>query len=575
MDLAGEEFGDDERMDSPRGFGDGQFGASDFDDDDDVAVSDDSGESEGALENREHDSVRNEFPGERDNFKRGLELLTTRPDCKYRYYHAGIFKFGDLNGPQELLTLLKKANRDIRLLYVWLDRNHLHVVHDCAYSNSSCRCFSVKPTGRKSRRRQFRELSAEEIAAIVEYYFTNGKILLAGKIRFLDHSEYHDRVLYHGSLQNPSGSFVELGQHVALSEPIAEADIRHKRSVSESSFDTMGADSTSLFSYAEEAEGASSSKRSRHSEVSRGLRTNRYVATCKKIEAKLRYICCAPIAETINSELWQEDEEFKYMQQKQGAIDAAIHSCELWFRTKKLKDLIKFIESENFAIGHPMWAANSVNSFDRMYMSVEQSYNMLILWILYQFNNFPVDENMEYRDPIDEAQWSFLAQFIKEFAMWFNGEADRRYTYCLIGQTKGGKTMFADVIMDLKINVGVMGNYNRNTSFPLNMCANKSMYYWNEPEIEPGALEEIKKIAGGDKHTVAVKHKNNRTQAQIQLLITANKYPFPRTEVFNSRCIYKCVRGAPFLLKANGKRYHPLGFIKLIRACENVLEEEL
>ena len=161
MDLAREESGDDERLDSPRGFGSGDFGTSDLDDDD-IEVSGDSGEPEGTLEDSQHDSVRDEFPGERNHFKRGLELLASRPDCKYRYYHAGIFKFTDVNGPKELLALLKKANRDIRLLYVWLDRNHLHVVHDCAYSNSSCRCFSLKPTGRKSRRRQFRESAQNE-----------------------------------------------------------------------------------------------------------------------------------------------------------------------------------------------------------------------------------------------------------------------------------------------------------------------------------------------------------------------------------------------------------------------------
>uniref|UniRef100_A0AAG5D5Z7 Parvovirus non-structural protein 1 helicase domain-containing protein n=1 Tax=Anopheles atroparvus TaxID=41427 RepID=A0AAG5D5Z7_ANOAO len=151
----------------------------------------------------------------------------------------------------------------------------------------------------------------------------------------------------------------------------------------------------------------------------------------------------------------------------------------------------------------------------------------LLLWILYQFFDVHVDKDLKYEGEIGAEHWTKVANFIKELCQWFNGEADRRYTYCLIVQTKRGKTTFADVIMDLKINVGVKGNYNRNTSFPLNMCANKSMYYWNEPDIEPGALEEIKKIAGGDKHSVAIKHKHNRTQKQVQLLMTANKVAFP------------------------------------------------
>lgn len=533
----------------------------------------DTDESNSVVEVPASDDIGNELQRERHYIKGGITAISERADSKFRYYYAGLWPIGPLEQFEGIFSRLEKANKDLRFLYAWLDGNHVHVIHDCAYSNLSCRCFRVKLLGRKCKRKQLRELSEEEIDAIIDYYFKEPKTLIYGKTRVYVGAKHHDRVFYHRLIKNTPGPIMATRYYVAPSESVDEIFARHQQQEAECVGESSHTLHPELFEYDERHEESRKRKRSAGEEI-HGLRYNRFNAICKKVEAKLKWICSAPISETINTQLWQLDEEFKYMQPKQGAIEAAINSAELWLRTLKLKELIKFIDSGNFAIGHPLWAATNEESFNRMYMSVGESYNILTVWILYQFYNFPVTDELEHEE-LNESNWLQVAEFIKELCLWFDGKHDRRYTYALIGQTKGGKTMFADVVMDLKINVGVMGNYNRNSSFPLNMCANKSMYYWNEPEIEPCALEEIKKIAGGDKHTVAVKHKNNRTQAQVQLLITANKHPFPRTEVFNSRCIYKTIQSAPFLKRCNGKRYHPLGLIKLIRACENVLEEEL
>lgn len=325
-----------------------------------------SGATEAALEDHRNDYIGDELQGDRPYFARGLTLFSERRNTKYRYYHA-------LTITKALLGLLEKANRDIQVLYVFLERDHLHVVHDCAYSNSLCRCFRVKVTRRRSKRRQLREISEQEIDAIVKYYFAVGKVRIYGKARLNNVANHHDRVLQHGLVKGPARSFVELEQHVAPPEPYSEATLGYELDGAESTFEAMGGSSSSVFGDGEAGEGSSRHKRSWDQKVPGGLPANRYVDTSKKIETKLKYICSAPISETINTELWQEDEEFKYMQSKQGAIDSAIHACELWCRTRKLKELIWFIESGNFAIGHPLRAANSERSFERMYMEIEES----------------------------------------------------------------------------------------------------------------------------------------------------------------------------------------------------------
>lgn len=274
---------------------------------------------------------------------------------------------------------------------------------------------------------------------------------------------------------------------------------------------------------------------------------------------------------------WQTDKNFKYQCTNSTWCKAGHKAAEIFFRDLKLYDLIQLYENpSNFEFAQPLWSSNSLENFDEMYMSRVMSYNMLVLWIGYEFFDLQVDDKMQFnKADIDEQLWLDIANFILEWCNWFEGRIDRRFTYVLLGGTKSGKTMFADLIMDLKVNVGVMGNWNRNSSFPLNMCVNKSMYYLNEPDIEQSALEEWKKIAGGDKHTLQVKYLANVTQSRVPVLLTSNKPPLPRNDIFNSRCIYKNVKQAGFLIKANGKRYHPMCIVDLIRQCEIVLKQEI
>lgn len=135
--------------------------------------------------------------------------------------------------------------------------------------------------------------------------------------------------------------------------------------------------------------------------------------------------------------------------------------------------------------------------------------------------------------------------------------------------------MFADLIMDFRMSVGVMKNYNRNTTFPLNLCNNKDLYYLNEPNIEPSALEEWKKITGGDRHSLDVKYKGGGTQSGIKVLLTGNNYALPRDPIFNSRIEYFNCKYAPFLEKFNSCRYHPFALIRLAEIASDVLEENV
>lgn len=159
-------------------------------------------------------------------------------------------------------------------------------------TNSSCTCFFTKAVGRKCKRRQLRELASKEVDAIVNYYFSIGKVCIFGKMRIDKHPDYHDRVLCNGSVQNFGKSFVELGQYMELSEPFDTNVAGHEYAESEQSVEAMDSNSSGLFDYFEANEGTSHRKRSCNQEVHGGVRANRCIITCKKIKYGVKWRLC-------------------------------------------------------------------------------------------------------------------------------------------------------------------------------------------------------------------------------------------------------------------------------------------
>nr|QHA33814.1 hypothetical protein [Atrato Denso-like virus 1] len=515
------------------------------------------------------DGVRDELRNMRDDFERVLRESTINPDVRFRYYHAGIWARSQLDRNEDVLRQLETSNSRLRFLWAFEDGNHIHVVHDCANANGCCRCFGIRPVRRKCKRIQLHELQEEDISAIVDYYFAEGpKKCIYAKMRIYDGSKYSYRSVCNESFKSQPGTFVHR-PNVEIPDPIYQTLLKR--------FDyESGSDCNSFCTISEGKPKRDHPKtqgtRRKRDTFSKGVKGARFIKECQKIEKKLKYICCAPISETINSKIWQSDPNFKYLKTNDPRYEAALNSVELELRDMSLTDIINFIENSNFAIGHPLWSSRSRKQFRKMYMPLTKSYNMLVLWCAYQFAGIDHPENLETEISVED--WRQVSLFVKELCLWMNGEIDRKYTMLFRGPSMSGKSMFADMIMDIRINVGVMGHYNKHSSFPLNMCVNKSMYYWNEPNIEPDAIQELKKITGGDRHAVDAKYKNSRTQTMVQVLITGNDRPFPNDTVYSSRIIEKNCKSMPLLAIANGQRYHPMALIKLIRVCENILEED-
>lgn len=523
---------------------------------------------------------------EAEHFKNGLIYYSEREDSRDRYYYSGLWKLSEVASLARLYKRLHEASSVIRFLYAFIHGNHVHVIHDCTNSNSICRCFKHKLTKRRSVRRRLRDLTRENINAIVLYFFAEGYFHCYGQMRIYNGTRYSNRVI-HYKPENSDG-WRALGE--------TDVEVSESEDGTIFGFQERGAEfsSAEIFGITEADEASDESNpgetgaggessvprrlRKRKAEIfsKGGVRRNRNNATAKEIEKAILSVLCTPIKETLISRYFQQDEFLKYLDEGEESVRKALRAIDLKFKNMTIEELIDFYENGEFHYRHPLWFAHSLDMFKETYMDITKSYNMLVLWIGYQWCDLRVQDNMEYQQSdITTDLWQEIAIIVEKILLWLQGKLGRKFTLYLIGPTLCGKTMFADLIMDFRLSVGVMKNFNRNSSFPLQQCNHKDLYYLNEPNIESAALEDWKKMTGGDRHSLDVKYKDGTTQSGSKVLLTANNYALPRDDIFNSRIEYLHCKSAPFLKIANSKRYHPYALIKLIRVCEDVLERKI
>ncbi len=114
-----------------------------------------------------------------------------------------------------------------------------------------------------------------------------------------------------------------------------------------------------------------------------------------------------------------------------------------------------------------------------------------------------------------------------------------------------------------------MTNWDKWHNFPLQMCQHVTFVQWNEPNFAPDKTNDLLKLLGGDRLSFDIKNQPHGVISKTPVLITANKYIFPRTDVWDSRIYEWNWTTAPFLKAISGKRLHPYALINVILGREH------
>jgi len=120
-----------------------------------------------------------------------------------------------------------------------------------------------------------------------------------------------------------------------------------------------------------------------------------------------------------------------------------------------------------------------------------------------------------------------------------------------------------------------MTNWNRYERFPLQMLVDKRIGFWNEPNCEPSAFEDLKKVLGGEYYCANIKNKNHAEIQRTPIVITGNVDIFKNNLPLDHRINKFHWRNAPFLLENKSFKLHPMAFQDLMRMTENYYEEIL
>lgn len=483
--------------------------------------------------------------------------LSVKYGTEFKYY-SGAYRRNESITTEEFCESIAAKRTEHLWAIVIEEVDHWHVIHGCKLSNQSCRCFDHRLAGRNTKRKYLGELGQREWQSIFHYFLLSG----TGK-----------RAIY-AKIRTNSEPRLFTGCKIIRFNSNSEAKVAIKRALErsgiadESLWNEEGAESSNDEELS--MENGTFTKRKYEEEEWKGKKY-------KKIDGLVKLLLsigASPIQEGLRTSLFNRS-EFQYETDYETPSKIAIMKAKEHFTHFKLSDYINYYEKYQFKNGSPLWHCYNHKDFTNVYMSIEKTREYLTKLLVYQWAN----EEHEYyfNGEIFKNDWKkVLFVGLKRLMLWLNFRAGKLNTYYIVSPPNAGKSMFTDLLQDFTMCSGSMSNWNRHNQFPMQMCDRVRLIVWNEPNFEPSAIDDIKKLTAGDLMTFNVKNKMHQQIQGIPLLITANKMVLPDNKIFRARIYMERWKTAPFLADIDaGRRFHPLVLKELFKETENYFEEDL
>lgn len=387
-----------------------------------------------------------------------------------------------------------------KFLLVCDEGDHIHIAHDCAYSNYQCRCFFARSDDfrscvRKSfrRRRYLSEFDAFDWANIFIYFVmlkrsSNQQVWLAGRrFRLADKSE--------GIRWEHCSR--ELAKLLERQEKGDDGNRSSGQLFGETNTSTIFASTstTAVKRSAAKSSGGPTTKK----------RKSKFERIAEKVSSLLETFYVIP-ASHLRDLLAADDETFELFDPQNDKAYYA--SCDVFSRRIskcRLSDL-----KEMYKDKLPVFYANSIDPFE-YYHDIDESVNFIDNLLQFQFND---DEDEIHR---------FLTCVVR----WFDLEGwdgnCKINAIAVIGPPNSGKNYFFDMFAALAYNVGHIGRVNNKTNnFALQECAGKRLVIGNEISLEEGAKEDMKKLCEGTAFNIRVKYQGDKIYTKAPVILISN-----------------------------------------------------
>lgn len=285
----------------------------------------------------------------------------------------------------------------------------------------------------------------------------------------------------------------------------------------------------------------------------------------------IKDICCAPLYDAIRTDQWLSS-PYKYTNDQDTNVKKAINNVTLNFAHMNLKEFMEFYKERIDKGITPQWSAPSLKNFHEYYFDLDTSKYKALQLLIHQC----ADLDKDYDIPEDNNWKPPVFTFLKELILLIDKRLGKTNTFYFISPTCSGKTFFFEMIKDFLLLHGNMSNWNKYNQFPLQMCIDKKILFWNEPDAAESFYEDLKKVTGGEYYSANIKNRMHMELKKTPLIITGNNRSiFPMKPEWLCRINYYTWKTAPFLKDNGSKKLHPLTFYYLIKATENFYQEDL
>lgn len=423
------------------------------------------------------------------------------------------------------------------LLYVD-EGDHIHIVHDCPYSNGQCRCYFQKtPDFRGPLRgpmRQCKYISDLDridwtnvfLYFVVSKWKRNPQVWIGGR---LQRPTNHDESIRWKHMQDQSAEILRRQVTGISSDSLSQVGHREDRGSLVSTSTSKTAEKRSLDS------GGPPRKKSKfqriHETVS-SLLEQHLVIPADHIRDLL-------VGHPVSQTLFDPCNEKAYQA-----------ACELYTRkfiSFSLIDLYNFYNDKNC-----LFYANDLD-YTKYYHDIDTSVRFISDLLRYQ-----------YDDEEDK-----IKELLNNIRDWFNRKGwdnnPKINCICIVGPPNSGKNYFWDMLAALAYNVGHIGRVNNKTNqFALQECHMRRLVMGNEISMEDGAKEDMKKICEGTACNIRKKYQGDKVFTKTPVCLIANyMLDICYDPTFKDVRLHTIKWSTYEGLRESNKKPYPLAFFKL------------
>lgn len=444
-------------------------------------------------------------------------------------YFSDVIQCGSEDSASRYCEKLHESFRDWdrSFYFITCHGTHIHVIHDCPYSNQSCRC-------------KWRKETEKEPSVDLRRPLKRGR--RRKPIRRFTRSELEDLQLYmstHGREIKYSSLFRQVEGLQGICKSLSEKrSPRFKVCGSEGQCFSQSTDELQRELCYPEVDKEIRGRDSTLPSTEKGSRKRKRYDVFSEAQKFLEMNPTSPISNFVKHVKYLNDEFLSRYRGDNPIIKNVIDVFHNKILSWTCQDFFSFYTKPGCK---PVFAAIHDN-FDDIYYDIEDSLNILNELVAYQCN-YDDDKILEFVTCF----YNILEKVIPKLN-------------CMVfwGPPNSGKNFFCDGFFDFYGSKGQLGRANKHNNFAFANAANKRVIVGDEFSYESSETDQLKMMFGGTQYTVRVKCKEDEACYRQPFFIMTNKaLNFMYDPAFETRIKVVEWKEAP-QLKDMKKKPHPL-----------------